>query len=412
MLKKLKRILNRESHQILLSNFFSLSAIQVVGMVLPLITLPYILRVVGFDKYGVIVLAASLIAYFQSVTDFSFKITATRDVAKFKDSPQKLNIIYSRVLTVKFILLFVSLVIITSVVYLYPPFWNERAVFLLTMPLLFGYALFPEWFFQGIEKMKYISFLDIGIKIFFTICIFIFINKKEDYWIYPLLQSSGYIGAGIIGQIILAKKYKLKFYWLKGSRIRSTLKQNYPIFINQFVPTLYNNTTTFLLGTIGSSSAVGIYAAIKKIVDLAVKLLNIVSRVFFPFLNRNHNAFSSYRRLFLYSTFALCFLIIVLSPVIFWYLNIDNPKNIWILVILVIGVIGYAFYDVYGLNYFIVHQKDKLVMNSTILASLIGLIFAGPLISYFSIIGAALNLTISRTSMGGILFFHYKRLKK
>ncbi len=295
-MKKYINILKGKDAKVLLENFFSLSALQLVGMVLPLITLPYLLRVLGFSNYGIVILAASLVAYFQSITDYSFKITATRDVAVFRNSPKKLNIIYSKVLMVKGMFLILSFLVLTAIILLYPPFYEERTVFFLTMPLLLGYGLFPEWFFQGIEKMKYISILNISIKLFFTICVFIFITEKEDYWIYPLLQSAGFIGAGLVGQYILIKKYKLKFRWLRFKMIRNTIKDNFPIFINQFLPNLYNNTNTLLLGIFTTTYLVGIYDALKKIIDLCVMILNVVSRVFFPFLNRRKDAFPKYRK--------------------------------------------------------------------------------------------------------------------
>jgi len=407
--KKLKSLLNNKDNRTLLENFFSLSALQVVGLVLPLITLPYVLRVVGFSNYGIIVLAASLIAYFQSVTDFSFKITATRDVAIFKNSPKKLNLIYSKVLTIKMLFLLVSFIILTAVVFLYPPFRDEKLVFFLTMPLLLGYALFPEWFFQGIEKMKYITFLNIGIKVFFTACIFIFIREKEDYWIYPLLQSAGFVGAGLVGQIILVKKYNLKLVRIKKRQIIQTVRENTPIFVNQFVPTLYNNTTTLLLGVLTTTNLVGIYDAIKKIIDLAVKLLNILSRVFFPFINRKKSAFRNYKKLVIITTCLLSIGIIIIHPLLFWYLNIVHPDALSVLGILTIGIIGFSFYDIYGLNFFIVHREDKLVMKNTIVASIIGFILAFPLIHFFGIIGAAINLGLSRWIMGGGMLIEYLR---
>ena len=412
MYNKFKDLLGNNNARTLISNFFSLSSMQVVGMLLPLVTLPYVLRVVGFEKYGVIVLASSLITYFQSVTDYSFKITATRDVAKFRDSPRKLDLIYSKVLTLKFLLLIVSFLIITAVVFVYPPFREDKLIFFLTMPLLLGHALFPEWFFQGMEEMKYLSFLDIGMKLFFTCCVFIFIRVDEDYWIYPLLHTAGYIGAGSIGQLIMVKKYKLRFSWLKTRSIKNTLKQNFPIFINQFVPTLYNNTTTFLLGIIGSADMVGIYAAIKKIIDLAVRLLSIVSRVFFPFLNRNYKAFSNYRRLILYLSIVLCALIVLSHELLFWYLNIDYSEAFPVLIILVTGILGYSLYDVYGLNYFIVRNEDKLVMRNTLKVSLTGFLLAFPLISFFGILGAAINLSIGRILLGAGIYQKFLALQK
>lgn len=411
-MKKRFNIFKEKDAKVLLENFLSLSALQLVGMLLPLITLPYLLRVLGFSNYGIVILAASLVAYFQSITDYSFKITATRDVAVYRNSPEKLNIIYSKVLMVKGLFLCLSFLVLFAIVMLYPPFYEERRVFFLTMPLLIGYGLFPEWFFQGIEKMKYISLLNIGIKLFFTICVFVFITKKEDYWIYPLLQSAGFIGAGLVGQYILIKKYKLKFYWLRFKMIKNTIKDNFPIFINQFLPNLYNNTNTLLLGIFTTTYLVGIYDALKKIIDLCVAFLNIVSRVFFPFLNRRKDAFPKYLKMMLFLGMVLAALPIIGHPLVFWYLDLEYENALLILTLLSLSLIGYTAYDIFGLNYFIVRRKDKLVMKNTILSSLIGFVLAFPLIYFFNILGAAINLMFARFMMGGGLTWNYFKSKK
>lgn len=405
----IKKILKNKDAKVLLENFFSLGALQVINLILPLVVLPYMIRTVGFDKYGTVVLAASLIAYFSSITDYSFKITATRDVAVFRDSPKKLNLIYSKVLTVKTILLLFSWLIIGLVVFLYPPFFQEKLVFFCTSFMLFGYMLFPEWFFQGIEKMKYIAFLNVGIKVFFTICVFFIVKNPQDYWKYALLNSVGYIGAGLIGQYILIQKYRIKFIWLKAEIIKRTFQDNFPIFINQFVPNLYNNTSTFLLGILTSTNVVGIYDSIKKIIDLGVMVISVISRVCFPYLNRNKAGFNNYKKWMIVVGGVLSILPIIFYKVIFWYLHIQNQNAFWTLVLLSIGIFFYMLYDVFGLNYFIINRKDKIVMNNTIIASLIGLATVYPLISFLGITGAALNLTFARTIMGFGLYWKYKK---
>lgn len=411
MFEKIKKILHRKDSKTLLANFFSLSALQLIGMILPLITLPYLLRVIGFSNYGIIILAVSLMAYFQSITDFSFKITATRDVAIFKDNPKKLNTIYSKVIIVKSIFIIISFLIITLTVLLYPPFYEERKVFFLTMPLLLGYALFPEWFFQGIEKMKYIAFLNISIKLFFTICVFIFIKKEADYWIYPLLQSLGFLFAGIVGQIILYRKYNLRFIFLKTKIIKHTIRDNFPIFVNQFLPNLYNNTTTLLLGLFATPYLVGVYDSLKKVVNVPVMILGVVSRVFYPFLNRKKNAFVHYRKIMSILTLILFVLPIIFHSIIISYLNLDYSNSFLITIILSASIIGYAAYDIYGLNFFIIRRQDKLVMRNTFYSSIIGFLLAFPLIYYFNIIGASINLLLARFFMGGGLFYKYYKIK-
>ncbi|MBB6370360.1 oligosaccharide flippase family protein [Chryseobacterium shigense] len=412
MVNRIKKIFNTKDKKALLENFVSLSALQLIGMVLPLVTLPYILRVIGFEKYGVIVFSASLIAYFTALTDFSFRITATRDVAIYRDSPKRLNIIYSKVLTIKTLFLLLSWLIIAIAVYLYPPFYENREIYFYTSLLLLGYVLFPEWFFQGIEKMRYITYLNLGIKLFFTLCVFIFIKKESDFWIYPLLQSAGYVGAGLVGQYVLVKKYKLKFIFLPYKLIVKTIKTNSPIFINQFVPNLYNNTSTFLLGILGTPKLVGIYQAILTVVNLIVTLIEILSRVFFPFLNRKKDAFQWYKNMMLITISAMIIGVLAFNKLIFWYLNINYENAFWILFILAIGLFGYTLYNIFGLNYFIVHRQDKLVMKNTLLASVLGFILAYPLIHFYSVLGAAINLSLARCIMGGGLFYKFFKTKK
>lgn len=411
-MKKYFKILKGKNTKVLFGNFISLTVMQLAGSLLPLITLPYVLRVLGFSNYGIIVLAASLVAYFQSITDYSFKITATRDVAVFKSSPAKLNIIYSKVIIVQSVFFVISCLVLSAIILLYPPFYEERTVFFLTMFTLLGYGLFPEWFFQGIEKMRYISVLNIGIKLFFTICVFIFIREKEDYWMYPLLQSAGLIGGGIVGQYMLLKKYKLKFQWLPIKLIKDTIKSNFAIFINQFSPTLYNNTNTLVLGLFASVSLVGIYAALKKVIDVCLVIINIVSRVFFPLLNRNKGLFGRYKRMMGFLALFLIVITIAAHPLIFWYLNLHYDNSLLVLTILSLSLIGYTVYDIFGLNYFIVRRQDKLVMKNTIAASVICFILAFPLIYFFNILGAAINLMLARFLMGGGLMLKYYKFNK
>lgn len=398
--------------KVILENFLSLGMLQSVNLILPLIVLPYMIQVVGFERYGIIVLAASLVAYFTSVTDYSFKITATRDVAVFKNSKKKLSLIYSKVLSVKVLLMTLSWLIIGMIVLLYPPFYDEKLVFICSALMLLGYMLFPDWYFQGIEKMKYIALLNVSIKIFFTISVFVFVRNPDDYWKYSLLNSGGYIGAGLVGQYIIMRKHKIRFIWLTRRIIKHALRVNFPIFINQFIPNLYNNTSTFLLGLMTTTYLVGIYDAIKKIIDLGIMIVGVISRVFFPFLNRNKNRFKYYRNGMLVIGGGLTIMPIIFHDIIFRYLSIEYDGAFGVLVVLSLGIYFYLLYDVFGVNYLIVNRKDKIVMKNTISASLIGALTALPLISYFGIFGAALNLTISRLLMGGGVLLKYKREKE
>lgn len=396
----------------LLENFFSIFSLKILVLVFPLITMPYLIRVIGFSSYGIIMLAASLTSYFVSVTDYSFRITGTRDISTFKESQVKVNYIYSKIMVTRTIFLLISLVILVLIVNCYEPFLQNSKIFYLSFLALVGNCFFPDWFFQGMLKMKFITFIDLGVKFFFTISVFAFIRTEEDAWIYPLLQSTGVVVSALVAQFILLKKFRLSLYRVRVRYIGILIKENFPIFVNQFMPNLYNNTNTFLLGILAPPFVVGVYSAIKKITDLCVTLVGVFSVVLFPFLNIKKNVFPLYRKGMVWIGLLLTIVPVLSYQIIFWYLDIADNNAFFILLILSLGTFFIVMYDIYGLNYFIINRQDKLVMYNTIIASVVGFLLAFPLINYWGIIGAAINLTLSRMIMGTGLYWKFNKDKK
>ena len=400
--------INSQDKKVLVKNFTHLSSLKIITTFLPLVTLPYVLRVIEFEKYGIIVMATALVSYFYSLTDFSFKISGTRDIAVFKHSQKKINIIVSQVFTIKSLFLLISFAILSIIIFSYQPFYENRLIYFLTSFSLLGYAYSLDWFFLGMEKMQYISIIQIVVKSLFTILVFVLINVKSDFWIYPLLISSSTVLITLVSLILLITKFKVRFVQPKLKSIIRLIKIHIPLFINQFLPNLYNNTSTFLLGIFTSYELVGVFGTIKKVTTFGESLLNIISRVFYPFLNRKREAFISYKKVMFSLSLILMIGFALLSPLVFKLLTIEFSTSIYVYLILLIGTIGYAIYDVYGLNYFIIRRQDQFVMRNTLKFSLIGFILAFPLIHFFGVLGAAANLAISRWLIGGSLYLKYR----
>lgn len=412
MLKKYLNKLKSSNGKVLLENFISLSALQLAGILLPLITLPYVLRTIGFDKYGLIVFSASLVTYFTSLTDFSFQVTATRDVAVFRNSPKKLDIIYSKVLIIKVFFLLISWGIIGTIVCLVPSFYEYWYIYLYTGISLLGQVLFPEWFFQGIEKMRYITYLNLGIKLFFTLCIFLFIKKESDYWIYPLLQSMGFIGAGIVGQYLLVTKYNLKFVRVSFKSLISTVKSNTSIFISRFVPTLYLNTTVFTLGFFVDKASLGVFNSIRSINTMQYSILGSLTTAFFPFIVREKHRFNLFLKIAIVLVLSMIVGSVIAKPLIYWYINLQSSEYDFMYYILLVGLFYICIERIFSTNFLLPLRKDKEAMKITLIASIIGFLMLYPLIKYFGINGGAIVISTSQTIMGLGSFFYYLKFKK
>ena len=184
---------NSADAKVLASNFAWLSVMQVASYIFPLFTYPYLARVIGVDGFGRIAFAAAIMVWISTVADWGFNFTATRDVSKNRENIDKVSEIFSNVLWARLSLMIISFCVLIILIIAVPVFRNDYAVILITFLMIPGHICCPEWFFQAMQRMKYITYINIGIKLFFTICVFIFIHKPSDYLYQPLLISIGYL---------------------------------------------------------------------------------------------------------------------------------------------------------------------------------------------------------------------------
>ena len=408
MIGKFRTILQSEDIRRLLKNFFSLSVLKLINAILPFVTLPYLIKVLGFQQYGAIVLALSLIAYFQSITDYGFNLSATREIAKHRTSQKQLSFIYNKTIISKIYLLIFSLILLIPIIFLVPQFKEDLAIYLLMCLMLAGQTLFPEWFFRGVEQMGYITILDLVIKLGFTVGVFSLIKLPQDYWLYPVLLGTSYILVAVFSHYLIIKKFNLKVYFIKSAHVRKNLKQSFPLFINQFMPNFYNNTTSFLVGMLLGKQAVGVFGAIRQLVNILAVLNSVVSTVVFPYLVRKKEKFYLFSKIYLSGFVAIMIGLISIHPYIFEWIGISSGNSSIIFLILVLGIFFIVVYSIYSTNFLIPRGFDQIVMKITFVISIVGLISSYPLIMRFGVIGGALNIALAQFLMGTSAFIFYK----
>lgn len=266
----------------LISNFLSLSSVEMANYLFPLITVPYLVRVLGPGKYGLVAFAMAFVQYFVMFTDYGFNLTATRNISVSRDDPGKVSKIFSSVMAVKFTIMSTSLVVLLVLVYAFPKFRPDALLYLFAFGLVLGYVLFPIWFFQGMEKMKSIAALNLLGRTLFLIAIFIFVRKESDYLYVPLFTSLGSILAGVVSLYIICTRFKIRIVLPTLREIEEQLKEGLNVFISIISISLYTTSNTFILGFFATNEIVGYFSAGEKIITLASRAFNPIFMAVYP----------------------------------------------------------------------------------------------------------------------------------
>ena len=407
-----RRFSNKDA-KVLMENFISLSSLNILGYIFPMLTIPYLAKVLGVEKIGEIAFASSIMVYFQTITDWGFNFTGTRDLAKNREDLVAVKQLFNNIMWAKILLTLLTFILLITLIITVPFFSNRKELLLLSFLLVVGNTLFPQWFFQGMEKMKYITILNLASKLIFTIAVFLFIKEKSDYLFQPLLTSLGYILGGVLSLFLIKRNWGVRLSLLSIKGVIQVLKSSVDVFLNQLMPNLYNSFSTMLLSFISGGVSTGKLDAGSKFVNVGMQFNNIITRVFFPFLTRREDKHKVFVKISVCLAFFLSAGLFLLSPLIikFFYTEEFND-SILVLRIMSVSILFVALSGIYGTNYMIIKGYEKKLRNITFINSIIGFAMAFPLVYYFDFIGAALNITLTRCFLGVSIMWFSRRLIK
>lgn len=406
-----KRILISKDGKTLFANLGYLSLLQIAGYIFPLITIPYLAKVIGVEGFGKIAFASSIIIWFQTISDWGFNYTATRDVAKYRHDIERVSDIFSSVFWSRCLLMIVSFIILLFLTVIIPKFREDASVIFATFLMIPGYIMFPEWFFQAMERMKYITILNILSKALFTVAVFIFVKEKADYILQPLFVSCGYILSGILAFYYIRRIWGIKLKKIPAENIFSTIRRSFDVFLSNIMPNLYNSFSTMLLGFVGGPLSNGLYDAGCKFVNISQQFMQVLSRTFFPFLSRKIEKHHIYVMINVFLAAVGSVMLYLFSPLLIGiFFTTEFAPAIKIMRIMSISLFFLMLSDVYGTNYMIIKGKEGKLRDITLVCSLIGFFISYPLIHFFDYVGAALTVTVTRGLLGIGSMLYAKRL--
>lgn len=279
-----KFITNKNTKQLII-NIFTLMVLQGANYILPLITFPYLIRTLGLETYGLLAFASATIAYFALFTDYGFELSATRQLAVCREDMKQVNRLFSSVLIIKVIIMLFSFMLLLLLVNGISKFRQHQLLYIITFGSVIGQMLFSKWFFQGMEKMKYLHMILVG-KIFYALGIFLFIHSSKDYLLVSTMSTLIDIVIGCIGFTVVTKRFGVEILLPPKHYIIYQLKEGWYIFSSLLAISLYTISTTFVLGLFTNNIVVGQFAAADKIIKACTSLQHPFSQALYPFISK------------------------------------------------------------------------------------------------------------------------------
>jgi len=420
LIKKTYSMAHPEERKVVLHNAASLSLLQIITYALPVVVIPYLFRVLGAEKFGLIAFAQALTQYFMILTDYGFSITATKEISLCQHEHAKVCKAFSSVMTVKLALAALSFLLLGAIVYFIPKFRNDWLVYVLSFGTVAGNTIFPVWFFQGTEKMKYITILNAAGGFVLTLLIFLFIKYPGDYLKVVLINSSVFLTTGLIGQYIVFKRFRIAYKFEGYRSVSQQLKAGWDIFISIAAINAYTNTRVFILGLLTNNSVTGFYSIAEKIANACQTFpLDSFSQAIFPRLNKifQQNKLKAFE-LMQHIQRITTIISLICLPVIFIFSDLiirvacgyAYKESVLVLRLLLISVFFVAI-NAFRVQFLVVCGKTHIYSRIHVIMAMLGLPLIFLLVHSFSYRGAAAATIALEAGIFIITYFTERKLK-
>ena len=337
---------NNKTAKTLFANFTYLSILEIIGLLLPLISYPYVIRTVGADNYGVVVFCQAIIAYVVIIINFGYNVSATRKISENRTNVFKIREIYSSIVYQK--LLIFAICLVSGLFVLIFLKYDYSVILLGFIGLCIQEVFFPTWLFQGLERMKFIAIITFVAKCSCLILIFLFVHDKKDYACIPVLYSIGGFFTSVLSVIILKKKFDIYFVKVSKYRMKEDFLESLPFFTSRLSAIVMERGNVLVIGTFFSYDMVAIYDLCAKIVSILKTPFSLVAQVIYPNVAKSKNMLlvkKSIKIVLLFGAF-VCLFVYLFAPNIILLLSDTSmlgAVSILKIMVLYVPIVGISY---------------------------------------------------------------------
>lgn len=403
----MKRFYNME----FLKNFIGLSSINILGMLIPIITMPFLSRVLGADGYGIVLLFSSLSIFMLVIIDYSTNITGVRDAAGNINDIAELSRIYSKYQRLRLILtlLYIPLALLYCHIY----FHNMSLMFCLEVIFVsaLGYYLTSPWFHQGTSTLSFFSFSTVSVRIIQVLLIFSLVKDSNDLETVIRLNAYAFLITGVT--LYIFRKQRMGIIRVKErTPLINDFKEGFDAFLGEFSPNLYSNIPPLIIGAIVSPVIFACYSIALRIINISGSFQSIAAKSLYPLVVKGT---STMRVLLLINLIlsAIPFLAIMFfgNEIIHLLLGSGYELAHTYLIICAPALILYSIICSFSYGFFLPKRLDSYFKKTSLFSSIIPAIIGYPLMHQYQVYGALIMLLIARGLFVIMFVYYYLKVK-
>ena len=373
--------------------------LTVSSFIFPLITFPYVSRILLPEGTGKVSFAASVVNYFLLLAQLGIPTYGIRACAKVRDNKEALNKTVQEIFVISIIMCIVSYVLFLAALFCVPRLWREKELMIVTSASILFTTIGVEWFFKAIELYSYITWRSITFKCISLGAMFLLVHEQQDYIIYGAVSIFASSASNILNFVYIQKFINLKKRCKLELRIH--MKPILIFFAMSCATTVYLNMDTTMLGFIKTDTDVGYYNAAVKIKNMLVGIVTSLGAVLLPrvtvYLEKKEQKrfedlsvkaiqfvlFSSIPMLVYFTLFAEPSMLLLSGKE---YERAILPMQIMLPTLLFIGLT-----NIMGIQILVPMGKESKVLASVIAGAVVDLVLNMILIPKYSVSGAAIG---------------------
>lgn len=387
------------NNKVIIENYFFMTVLQVLNSMFYLLIYPFLIRTLGAESYGLYVFSFSIVTYFISIVAFGFDLPAVKIIAQFPHDLIKKSHIISCVFTAKIWLEIVSFIAFSFLVLLIPQLRSNWLLLYIIFIQSLTNIIFPQWYFQGVQRMRYVTYIQLAFKLISLPFILILIEKSDDLILFAIITTFSSIGGGVLALFLLKFNEKINIKWIPFYQLKKWFKDAFPFFLSSSAGIIKEQSIIIIIGTFFGMKDVAIYDLANKIIGIPRLLFASINGALFPKIMNNFRI-SIVKKVIkhqIYVSLVLIIIIVIIGKWVVLFLGGDNMVNAYpISIVLSITILTWIVVGSYISFVFVPNEKFYYVTKNQFVAVLsfffycaIGLFF------YNNIIVLAFALSLS-----------------